>query len=432
MSFRRSKLFWLLVAGDLIFFALALWLTVWLRYRAWPFFFDFQLLFLPFSLIFILWIFVFFISDLYRRPSLMSEQKLPRMIWQAQIINILLAVCFFYLIPYFGVAPKSILFINLLISSALIFIWRFHFVDFFLKRRPAKVYFIGSSEGVIELKQELAAASRYHLTLGEGDWRNLPIGASSGVVLVIDTYNHQSPEDLKRVYQLMYAGAQISPFHLFYEEIFNRVPIRSINERWFIEYVENYSSKSSYAVKRTMDVLISLVLMLFSFLVYPFVFLAIKLEDGGPLFYREKRVGKGGKEFLITKFRSMTTHPDFTKRQVTRVGKFLRKTRIDELPQIFSVIRGVQSLVGPRPERPEYVQIYREQISYYDARHLITPGLSGWAQLYQDNHPHFKPGVEETSVKLSYDLYYIKHRSLMLDMTIALKTIKTLLSRTGI
>ncbi|MEK7586908.1 MAG: sugar transferase [Patescibacteria group bacterium] len=432
MSFRKSRLFWLLVIGDLTFFAFSLWLTVGLRYRAWPSYFDYQLLFEPFALIFILWIFVFFISDLYRRPSLMSEQKLPRLIWQAQIINIGLAITFFYFIPYFGVAPKSILFINLLISSALIYVWRFHFVDFFLKRRPAKVFFIGHSAEMEEIKRELARAPRYHLALGADGWRQLPIAGNGGVILVIDTYNHQTPEDLKRVYQLMFAGAQIIPLHLFYEEVFNRVPIQSINERWFIEYVENRFSRSSYALKRLMDVIICLLLLLPTLLFYPIIYLLIKLTDNGPLFYQEKRVGKGGKEFLITKFRSMTTEPDLTKRRVTRVGKILRQTRLDELPQLFSVIKGKQSLVGPRPERPEYVKIYREQIAYYDARHLITPGLSGWAQLYQVNHPHFKPGVASTGEKLSYDLYYIKHRSLALDLIIALKTIKTLLARTGI
>jgi lipopolysaccharide/colanic/teichoic acid biosynthesis glycosyltransferase len=116
---------------------------------------------------------------------------------------------------------------------------------------------------------------------------------------------------------------------------------------------------------------------------------------------------------------------------ITRVGKFLRTTRIDELPQLWNVFRGDLSLIGPRPELPELVKLYEKEIPYYNIRHLLKPGLSGWAQLYHKNHPHYRPDVSETRVKLSYDLYYIKNRSLLLDLKIALKTIKTLLSRSG-
>ena len=119
------------------------------------------------------------------------------------------------------------------------------------------------------------------------------------------------------------------------------------------------------------------------------------------------------------------------KNYVTKIGKFLRKTRIDELPQLWNVLFGTISLIGPRPELPELVKVYGEQISYYNIRHLIKPGLSGWAQIYHEAHPHHHTDVEETCVKLSYDLYYIKNRSFLLDLKITLKTIKTLLQRTG-
>jgi len=120
------------------------------------------------------------------------------------------------------------------------------------------------------------------------------------------------------------------------------------------------------------------------------------------------------------------------KNYITKVGFFLRKTRLDEWPQLWNVLRGDISLVGPRPEFPEPVEYYNEEIPYYNIRHLMKPGLSGWAQLYHDNHPHHGTNVSETSTKLSYDLYYIKNRSIMLELQIALRTIKTLLSRTGV
>jgi lipopolysaccharide/colanic/teichoic acid biosynthesis glycosyltransferase len=116
----------------------------------------------------------------------------------------------------------------------------------------------------------------------------------------------------------------------------------------------------------------------------------------------------------------------------TRLGYWLRRLRLDELPQLWSVVRGQQSLIGPRPERPDYSELYRQQLPYYDVRHLIPPGLSGWAQLYHENHPHFQPALDATAEKLSYDLYYVKNRNFWLDLKIALKTIKVLLSVKGI
>jgi lipopolysaccharide/colanic/teichoic acid biosynthesis glycosyltransferase len=160
----------------------------------------------------------------------------------------------------------------------------------------------------------------------------------------------------------------------------------------------------------------------------PFILLtavAILIFDGRPLFYLDKRVGRFGRVFYLYKFRSMTDN------RITNIGRFLRQARLDELPQLVNVLQGRLSLIGPRPEKPDYVDLYSRQIPYYDIRHLIAPGLSGWAQIYHDGHPHFKPKVEATRDKLSYDLYYVKNRSLWLDLKISLKTLITLMSFSG-
>jgi lipopolysaccharide/colanic/teichoic acid biosynthesis glycosyltransferase len=139
----------------------------------------------------------------------------------------------------------------------------------------------------------------------------------------------------------------------------------------------------------------------------------------------------------MRKFRSMTGADSGSevlksKLRVTPLGKMIRRTRIDELPQLWNVFKGDLSLIGPRPEFPALVEEYRKHIPYYHLRHLVKPGLSGWAQLYHDNHPHHGSDVEATREKLSYDLYYLTHRSLTLDATIALKTVKKLLTRSGV
>jgi lipopolysaccharide/colanic/teichoic acid biosynthesis glycosyltransferase len=185
--------------------------------------------------------------------------------------------------------------------------------------------------------------------------------------------------------------------------------------------------------KGLMDTSIAFVLFIVSLMVYPFIFLLIKLEDRGPLIYRDIRVGKDNKIITILKFRSMTVGiiPEFGYKKETKVGKFMRKTRLDELPQLINVLRGDLSLVGPRPEQPKMVQEYVQKVPFYNIRHLIKPGLSGWAQIYHDNHPHHTIDIGATKEKLSYDLFYIKNRSFVLDLIIALKTIKIMISNKG-
>jgi lipopolysaccharide/colanic/teichoic acid biosynthesis glycosyltransferase len=185
-----------------------------------------------------------------------------------------------------------------------------------------------------------------------------------------------------------------------------------------------------------MDILGGLIGTLIFLLVLPFIAIAIIVETGFPVFYSQPRLGKGARLFTILKFRTMKQNAEADGQpkvaeendpRVTRVGNFLRKTRLDELPQFWTVLRGEMSLVGPRAERPELVAEYQKQIPYYRARLLVKPGLTGWAQI---NYGYVAT-VKETFVKLEYDLYYIKHRTLNLDFSIVLRTIGTVLRRTG-
>ena len=142
------------------------------------------------------------------------------------------------------------------------------------------------------------------------------------------------------------------------------------------------------------------------------------MDDKGSLFYFDERVGHGNKLITLIKFRSMFEVSSGEK-VISKVGKFLRKTRIDELPQLWNVLIGDLSLIGPRPEKIGLTKIYRDQVDFYNVRHVIKPGLSGWSQLRQENHPHHSADAEATKEKLSYDLFYIKNRSLLLDLKIS-------------
>jgi lipopolysaccharide/colanic/teichoic acid biosynthesis glycosyltransferase len=182
-----------------------------------------------------------------------------------------------------------------------------------------------------------------------------------------------------------------------------------------------------------MDIVVASVLILISLPLYPFIMLVIALSSKGPVCIFQKRIGKDNKVIIIPKFRTMTVNDGGVwvtenDTRITKVGKFLRATRIDELPQLFSVLKGDMSLIGPRPDIYDLGMKLEQEIPYYAIRNVIKPGLSGWAQIEQYAPPQ---SLEETKIRLAYDFYYIKNRSLVLDIKIALRTIKTLLSRVG-
>lgn len=233
-------------------------------------------------------------------------------------------------------------------------------------------------------------------------------------------------------------GMEITRMPIMYEELTQRVPIEHLESDWVIRsFVDQVRVSGLYEFsKRIMDLFGGAVGMVLFLLVFPFVSLAIVAESGFPVFYSQPRLGKGGSVFKIHKFRTMKQNAEADGEpkvalendpRVTRVGSFLRKTRLDEMPQFFSVLRGEMSLVGPRAERPELVAEYQKQVPFYRARLLVKPGLTGWAQI---NYGYVAT-VKETIVKLEYDLYYIKHRSLAMDFGIVLRTIGTVLRRTG-
>jgi lipopolysaccharide/colanic/teichoic acid biosynthesis glycosyltransferase len=239
---------------------------------------------------------------------------------------------------------------------------------------------------------------------------------------------------------LLFTKVRFVDINSLYEDIFDRVPLYLVSYGWFLENVSLSAGVTYDIFKRFADALFAFVFGLISLIFYPFIYLAIKLDDRGPIFIVQDRIGKSGKLIKIIKFRTMSfndneevNHSAGGKREnkITRVGAFLRKSRLDELPQLWNVWKGELSIIGPRPELPALAKIYEKEVPYYNVRHLITPGLSGWAQIYHENHPHQGANVDETKNKLSYDLYYVKNRSLMLDLKIGLKTIMALLSRTG-
>lgn len=230
-------------------------------------------------------------------------------------------------------------------------------------------------------------------------------------------------------------GIRVTEFATFWERELGRVDLESIRPSWII-FSEGFDvSVFKRIFKRAFDLFFSTLFVLLTLPVMLLAAIAIKLDSKGPVFYSQERVGRGGKTFSIRKFRSMRTDAEaggavWAKKnddRVTRVGKFIRKTRIDEIPQILNVLNGDMSFVGPRPERPVFVKELEEQVPYYKERHRIKPGITGWAQI---NYP-YGATVKDSCEKHTFDLYYMKNIGLFLDMVILMQTVRVVLFGEG-
>jgi sugar transferase (PEP-CTERM system associated) len=231
-------------------------------------------------------------------------------------------------------------------------------------------------------------------------------------------------------------GVQVTELAGFFERVHGQVPIESLKVSWLI-YGDGYRQNWLRAfVKRVFDIAVSAGLLVLTAPVMVLAATLIAVESRGPIIYRQERVGRGGRPFTVLKFRSMAqdAEKDGTARwaavndtRVTRIGRLLRRTRIDELPQLLNVIRGEMSFVGPRPERPEFVAMLTEQIPFYAVRHSVKPGLTGWAQVRYS----YGATIEQSVKKLEYDLYYVKNHTLFLDLVILLETVRVVLLGEG-
>jgi exopolysaccharide biosynthesis polyprenyl glycosylphosphotransferase len=229
---------------------------------------------------------------------------------------------------------------------------------------------------------------------------------------------------------------RIVGLHHFYEYAFGRVPVRDLSPVWFMSVLHLYQRPYSRTTKRAHDLVIAAVAVVLFAPTMLVLALLVRLSTPGPIFFRQVRLGEFGGTFDMLKFRTMKEEAEQPGKplwaeehdpRVTTVGRFLRRWRLDELPQLFNVLKGDMSIVGPRPERPEFVSELSKEVPYWSRRHLVKPGITGWAQVCRG----YAADVESAADKLSYDLYYLKHRALALDLAIAAKTARVVVSGFG-
>lgn len=438
MTIRWKKESLILLVGDLSCFVAALWLMLFIRYPQ-----DSSgLIFIehikPFASIFFIWAVVFFIAGLYEKQTNALKNKLLPLIVKTQFINILIAIVLFYFLPFYSITPKVNLFIYIFLSAPLIIMWRTVVADMIYVGRRENVLFIGDELEIEELKRELNENESYKMrALSANDFNDEILKEVPKSIFVVVTDLRKvgvRAANFKRLPELLFAGVKFADLGGFYEDVFKRIPLSSVNESWFLENVSGARKIIYDTLKRAMDIVVAIFLGAMTLIIYPFVYIAIKKEDGGPVIFSQDRIGKDNKIIRIFKFRSMNVMDGgrwlgANDARVTKVGRFLRKTRIDEFPQAWNILRGDISLIGPRPDALDLGNSLKAEIPYYSMRNLIKSGLTGWAQTHQDLPPQ---SVTETRERLAYDFYYLKNRSFLLDLEIALKTIKTLLSRAGL
>ncbi len=440
----------ILLLGDVVIFALSLWLALALRYLALPSARLIGLHIVPFSFLFIAWIGVFFLAGLYGRYTRIFRSRLLSTILYTQVINVLLAALFFFFLPMFEIAPKTVLLIYLIVSSTLITLWRVTVYPRLRGSRKLRGVLIASGPDAKALAEEVGSDARYPFAFEYVvDTAQTPsheviqhacrVAEEDDIAfLVVDVSDAAIQTALPILYDAAFHKQRFVMVNLMdlYQEVFDRVPLSLVRYEWVLE---NSRISPSYDImKRGIDIIAAGIGGALSLLLYPFIIIAMKMDDGGEIFITQERVGRFQKPIHVLKFRSMTGNDSGqygkdgkSKLMVTRVGRILRVLRLDEIPQLWNVLRGELSIVGPRPEFPSLAEHYNARIPYYNARYLVTPGLTGWAQVLHDRHPHHGTDVSATKEKLSYDLYYFLRRSLLLDLYIIFQTVRIVLTARG-
>jgi exopolysaccharide biosynthesis polyprenyl glycosylphosphotransferase len=397
--------------------------------------------------------------ELYEPHVASSGRKTTRGIALAAFIG-LTAYSLVFIVQQEGNLPRVGVGAFLLFSSLLTLLWRMGFIRLYKSTgQRRRILLIGAGKAgqtLAELYHSFDTRSFNLVGYVDDDKKKVGkticglrvMGSSVHLLNLIDVYHISDiviaingeiqGATFQTILDAQEKGVEVTRMPILYEEMTGRVPVHHLESDWIIRsFVDGLHVSGFYELtKRLLDILGGAIGILIFAITCPFLALAVLLDSGMPIFYSQPRLGRGGRVFNIYKYRTMRqdAEADGEARttlendpRVTRVGSFLRRTRLDELPQFWNVLRGEMSLVGPRAERPELVAAYQKQVPFYRARLLVKPGLTGWAQINYG----YVASVTETAVKIEYDLYYIKHRTFGMDFQIILRTIGTVLRRTG-
>ena len=421
--------------GDIAVFVISMLLILYARYGNSEFAAQFSVHFEPFLVVLILWLIVFYISNLYTYKAFSNMLEIAKRLMTALAVSFFITITIFYIFSrFFELTPKANLIMLAIAFGVLDILWRYLLRKIFIRKAyRSNILMLAYSPLTKEVTEYINASPQLGYSLQEfnSDMFTLAetIQHDRITQVVIDGRFIRDNTVTKILYSILSRQIEITTLTDFYESLFRSIPLSEIEEEWFIrEITEN---KNIY---ESMKRLIELVLIIASLpLTVPLsviVGIMVAATSKGPIIYRQERVGKNNQPFTLYKFRTMkldSSGPLWTCEnddRITTVGRFLRYTHLDEIPQLWNVIVGDISMIGPRPERTKLAELYGE-IPYYEIRHIVKPGIIGWAQL------NYKPSttVDEAKKKFQFDLYYIKNRSLILDIFIVLKTARMLFIR---
>lgn len=435
----------ILLIGDFLVLVTSLWTALFLRNLTLPSLSYFKENVVPFLPMFFLSLVVFYIAGLYEKQTRPTQRVMGVRILGAQAATVAVVAILFFVLPL-SIAPKTILVLYLIVSVVAESSWRFMRMRREIsedKRIPTLL--VGSSSAALELLNEVSGSNQYLIRFvdriktegfsNDALLHAIKTGIREGGVqfVVIDKFDSVFSHDVYAFYDLM-SDVTFLDLTSLYEEIFNRVPLDHMDSTQLFDFLPK--QRTIYELmRRIFDISLAVIGVIIA---SPFIIISalVLFVAGGTPFIRQERVGKGGGSIHLLKLRTMlffdAGDPDKQKKnRVTKVGYFLRKTRIDELPQLWNILTGDLSFIGPRPELPKIADIYEREIPQYRMRYLITPGLSGWAQIHDSDVPRGQADVVRTRRKLSFDLYYLKYRSFGLDLAITLKTLRALVSLSG-
>lgn len=458
-SFRPGGRKTLLIAIDFLIVELTTLLAFWIMAVRAGWLFDGAYL-LNYSGWFIflpaLWFFAAFLNDLYAPKQSADLIAFARSLFFTIVFVILVYFgIYFFATP--GEMPRGIVGYQGAASFVLITLWRAVYIALFHRAAFArKTIIIGAGQAGRTIAQTIYQCARgdyrilgfvdddpakqnQRIALNGSDMllpvigtsRDLPgLVKAQGILEVILAVSRDIGTPLfQALLECKEQGAQITLMPALYEELTGMVPVEHIGDHWpAVLPLDSMEAGGFYSIaKRLFDIMGALIGLAFFLPLLPWLAWAIKLDSPGPVFYTQVRAGKGGKVFHLIKLRTMIAdaEPDGLVQRtqpndprITRVGRWLRKTRLDEMPQLFNVLKGDMSAVGPRPERPEYLAIFDQKIPFHRLRHAVKPGMAGWAVVQYD----YVDDIEDAKMRLQYDLYYIKHQSLWLDVVILLRT----------
>ncbi len=427
----QFKMFFIFIADILVAFG-ALFLMILLRYGVNNFNLELRAHIIPFSIIISLFILIFYIFNLYSFRFNKNTAEFTSSLAKSLMISFSISVLIFYILgDFFKLTPKTNLIIFTGIFGIIDFYLRILIKRYFTHKRINRKIIIISTEGgglIEELNHNQNIG--YEIIRETGDFNPDEIVDLNPDVIVI---NENKETEFGKIYALIKKGISVYTINNFYEEIFQKVPTEKIEKNEIVDYLSKNRTILDF-IKRILDIMLSLSLIILTAPLSVLVAVLVKSTSRGPILIKQKRMGKNDEIFTLYKFRSMLATSEggqsekngavWTKNnnqdpRITPFGRFIRETHLDEIPQLINILKDDISFVGPRPERPEFINNLKQDILYYDLRHAVKGGLTGWAQV------NYKYGssVEDAREKLKYDFYYIKNRNIFFDILIILKTI---------